>query len=933
MSRLYTYYVMSGSNTPNYNDYRYYVDYTVTTESSNNRSRVDSTLKLQAVGSANNYRGTMSSNIRIYGETQYFSTYFGTIPEGITTLGSFTKYINHNSDGTPPSASIRAGRDGSYTLNTTLSLATIPRYATITSFTAVSGGFDKINVSWSADAACDSIEYSINGGSFVGTSGSSFTISGLSPGTQYSVAIKVKRTDSQLYTTSSTLYATTTDQARITSVVNFDDEDTPSISFSNPSGNPIRLRIGINGALKAQRDSITSPYTLVLTSAELIDMRDDIPNSNSTDVEYYIDTRDSTSTLYTDIETKTFSIVNANPTFTTFTYEDTNAVTKAVTSSDMVIIKGYSNAKMTIVEANKAIAIKQSTMTSYKFESSGLTSKTKSYASTGTVEETINGIINSNLSIKAIDSRGNETSKSYSPTIISYEKPVITDLTVSREDNVSEITTMVLEGTYTNWANTYTDVDNTIVTAIYNYSSDNGSSWSGDKAITLDTNASGSFTFEDAIDGDLTGSAGFDSTKTFLVRVVITDRITSTTSTNYTLNSAQPLIWKWKNLLKSILGIGKKPDTSLPPGSLDVAGEIVSGGDVYIGKNLKVGADGVSGQDSTITIGNEVTSGNGDSRIIFKEIGGVGTDYGVVFKYTALENLFQMNSLYNGVETGNILEVSRDSGIFYIKRDLTVIGDIVVDNEITIGEITSTQLSYSNGDTLTWKRIFRVTGVSTSLGPLHFKCSITGDRQSIIGRGGADLRFGARDSEGYGKLFITALAAGMNPEDFRVYKHTVGGNEVWSVYHYVGAYTTYRGSLDILSKSSTSIIDNAAVAEALPTTYTYEYQGVLSDELPVNNSVTLLNSWINYTSNGGYQQAGYKKVGNMVYLHGLVKNGSINTAMFILPTGSRPKLQQIHCCFSNTGVARLDILNNGEVRPVNGGTGWFSISGVSFTTD
>jgi hypothetical protein len=49
---------------------------------------------------------------------------------------------------------------------------------------------------------------------------------------------------------------------------------------------------------------------------------------------------------------------------------------------------------------------------------------------------------------------------------------------------------------------------------------------------------------------------------------------------------------------------------------------------------------------------------------------------------------------------------------------------------------------------------------------------------------------------------------------------------------------------------------------------------------------TLLNGWIN--AGGVLQVAQYRKIGDLVYVRGEVKNGSNNTPAFQLPAGFRP---------------------------------------------
>lgn len=96
-------------------------------------------------------------------------------------------------------------------------LTTIPRYANFTSH-YVSGATDNsVTVYWNADASCDYIQYSLNGGAWTDTSGyPTYTIGGLSSGTSYSIKTRIRRADSGLWTESGTIYATTLGYASIT---------------------------------------------------------------------------------------------------------------------------------------------------------------------------------------------------------------------------------------------------------------------------------------------------------------------------------------------------------------------------------------------------------------------------------------------------------------------------------------------------------------------------------------------------------------------------------------------------------------------------------------------------------------------------------------------------------------------------------------------
>ena len=96
---------------------------------------------------------------------------------------------------------------------------------------------------------------------------------------------------------------------------------------------------------------------------------------------------------------------------------------------------------------------------------------------------------------------------------------------------------------------------------------------------------------------------------------------------------------------------------------------------------------------------------------------------------------------------------------------------------------------------------------------------------------------------------------------------------------------------------------------------------------------TLLNSWVNY--GGSHAIAGYRKIGMVVYLRGLLKNGSAaNAVFFTLPSGYRPAYKLIFTSFSTAGACRIDVDTNGNVNAyTNGSTTWTALDGISFLVD
>lgn len=88
--------------------------------------------------------------------------------------------------------------------------------------------------------------------------------------------------------------------------------------------------------------------------------------------------------------------------------------------------------------------------------------------------------------------------------------------------------------------------------------------------------------------------------------------------------------------------------------------------------------------------------------------------------------------------------------------------------------------------------------------------------------------------------------------------------------------------------------------------------------------------WANY--GGAYQTGQIKKVGDFIFLRGLVYRftGS-GTVIATLPSGHRPPAQCLIGIHTNTGLGRIDIQTNGQIVLVGGGADWVSLDGIVFS--
>lgn len=98
------------------------------------------------------------------------------------------------------------------------------------------------------------------------------------------------------------------------------------------------------------------------------------------------------------------------------------------------------------------------------------------------------------------------------------------------------------------------------------------------------------------------------------------------------------------------------------------------------------------------------------------------------------------------------------------------------------------------------------------------------------------------------------------------------------------------------------------------------------NEVGVGSNPTFSGTWVNYDTGLFHGAAFWKDPLDMVHIRGLVKDGTINTTVFTLPSGYRPANGLIFASLTNTGVGDLRIAATGNVLPFTGGTGWFTLN-------
>lgn len=505
---------------------------------SNNTSNVWVTITAKRTSGSTFWDDEKRGTVECDGETKSF---YLSLPSNKSSNSTEVKFSNieHDSDGSKTvkvRASITPGSSiGELYKSTNFKLTDIPRYANFTSYnvTNLSGfdGLNKLKINYSTDSAIDYVWYSVdNGANWYGLS-STLIIENLQPGTGYNVKIRVRRTDSQLTTDSATIYIATLSQAYITSgTPNITNGQALRITANNPSG--ARCRIDLQVPIGTTR--LIKYGTDVTFSTQEINSLMQYITSQSARIRVYALTFNVSETArYENYVDGTYTIVNSEPTFNYFEYEDINEKTLALTGNKETCIVGYSNIKATIPVANKAIAKNYAAMSKYRL-TIGTDSVETPYSDSNDLSLTLNNIKASTFSMYAIDSRGIASVVNKVPTtIISYSNLVKNnDIVASRVDSkgqavgASELVKVTFSGQI--WKGNFGTKENSIAAFSYRYKATYSSAWS--EWINLDTSLlkidnNGKFTFDRLIKGDT--DEGFNESNSYNIEFLIYDELSS----------------------------------------------------------------------------------------------------------------------------------------------------------------------------------------------------------------------------------------------------------------------------------------------------------------------------------------------------------------------------------------------------------------------
>lgn len=508
-----------------------------------------------------------------------------------TLLKTYTVRVNHNSNGTKTGVALSASwrfsgtysgtSIGTITASTTVDLDSIDRTAPTVSCSVSDITASGLKISATSSATADIWQYSTNGGTnytqFSTTAGTSATktLTGLSPNTTYSIKVRARKKSNQVYGASSAVSAKTLGGSTIGSVSALTaDAATVSISINTTvydasythklqikNGSTVYLEItGLSWAKG------TAARTITLTAAQRTTLLTAMASVKSFTGTFALLTY-SGSTQIGTTATKTATVqtteANSGPTMTDFTYYDGRSNTSTVTGNDQVFIQGYSHLYVT---PGTATAKNNATIASYSATCNGVTLSN----TTGAVINlsTIAKSGNLEVVVTATDSRGYTVSKKKNITVIAYDKPKVSSVTLRRTNDIEAEMQLIFNGTISPITVDGTQ-KNSLKYVQYRYKLTSASSYGSYTSILSSVTRSGtSFSFSNLELCSLDANSSYD------FHLYIRDQLNtlSAVSLYFTVPQGTPLV----ALRKKKVGI----NTPAPEAELHVVGDAKVSGTV-----------------------------------------------------------------------------------------------------------------------------------------------------------------------------------------------------------------------------------------------------------------------------------------------------------------------------------------------------------------
>lgn len=489
--------------------------------------------------------------------------------------------VSNKTDGTTPfSFTVKDTQNPSWCnySSGTYYLDVDPAYFTSTpTFRLTSRTETTATFSWTTPQTCSTVQYKINDGSWVdvvadanSTSGS-FTVSGLSANTSYTIYGDFKRRDSGLWAqTKPSQSVSTYSYPYLSSVPKFTVGDELTIGIYNPLGRSCTISVIGDNGVEYNGGTITgtsiSPFNnddwknnwykslpkkkQGTYKARLVCSTGNVDQISSA-VEYYLNTSDSefnptfpadniisiANTLHTDIAGANKFIKNHN--------KLTGIIKPMVGKRFADVTTGY-----------------------YNISASGLSTVKKNYSSSNIAFE-LGNMSYDTFNVTAVDGRGFTTTVSKTIDLVDYNNPGINAFKIIRQNGIGNKAIIHFEGSYTNWKG----LSKTNAIQSIKYKIGASGTWKALPASAKLINTNGAWVLDATLDDT------FETTSQYDLYLQVKDLLETVEFGSYTVSTADAFVWK--DLANKRIGINKKPTEAL-----DVHGNIKGDGNIT-GNNIK----------------------------------------------------------------------------------------------------------------------------------------------------------------------------------------------------------------------------------------------------------------------------------------------------------------------------------------------------------
>ena len=368
-------------------------------------------------------------------------------------------------------------------------------------------------------------------------------------------------------------------------------------------------------------ENVENGYIWNPTESMLNTIYTNTPTQNSRTLTFKLSTyTDSTKVTQigdTNEKSNVGMIVNANPIFTSFNYEDVNSNTIALTGNSSKIINGYSTLHISnlVANANKGATLQLIQINDIQYP----------YSENFTID--IEKWTSNKITIYVIDSRNNSTKLEtlIGINFINYTEKTITERSCLREGSINEESILSFKGTFFN--SSFGAVNNTL-TASYKYKETGSNAWiSGITALNLTIN-NNNFSFEGYIKGDT--NTGFSADKSFDIQIIITDKLSERAIT-FILTAGEPAVDVFKSNV-AFGGIYNEDESEYQAQfkkAVNFYGGIYKNGVEIGGESLPIGSMIPFGSQENIPSNWKICDGSAISRETYAELFDViGTSYG-----------------------------------------------------------------------------------------------------------------------------------------------------------------------------------------------------------------------------------------------------------------------------------------------------------------